>query len=72
MALQADIEAMNKLLEADDALATAHAEIKRLNLAYAQLDIRFKGLMNEKSAAVHLLQKSQREVKMLRSQFRHL
>lgn len=66
MALQADIEAMNKLLESDDALATAHAEIKRLNLAYAQLDIRFKGLMNEKSEAVRLLQKAQSEIKALR------
>lgn len=66
MAQQADLEALNKLLEADDALATAHAEIKRLNLAYAQLDIRFKGLMNEKSEAVRLLQKAQSEIKALR------
>ena len=66
MAQQADLEALNKLLESDDALATAHAEIKRLNLAYAQLDIRFKGLMNEKSEAVRLLQKAQLEIKALR------
>jgi ParB-like chromosome segregation protein Spo0J len=66
MAQQADLEALNKLLEADDALATAHAEIKRLNLAYAQLDVRFKGLMNEKSEAVRLLQKAQAEIKSLR------
>ena len=66
MAQQADLEALNKLLEADDALATAHAEIKRLNLAYAQLDVRFKGLMNEKSEAVRLLQKAQAEIKLLR------
>lgn len=66
MALQADIAALNKLLEADDALATAHAEIKRLNLAYAQLDVRFKGLMNEKSEAVRLLQKAQAEITKLR------
>jgi hypothetical protein len=66
LAQQADLEALNKLLESDDALATAHAEIKRLNLAYAQLDIRFKGLMNEKSEAVRLLQKAQLEIKALR------
>lgn len=66
MAQQADLETLNKLLESDDALATAHAEIKRLNLAYAQLDIRFKGLMNEKSEAVRLLQKAQLEIKALR------
>jgi len=66
LAQQADLEALNKLLEADDALATAHAEIKRLNLAYAQLEIRFRGLMNEKSEAVRLLQKAQAENKALR------
>jgi ParB-like chromosome segregation protein Spo0J len=70
MALQADIEAMHKLLDADDALAAAHAEIKRLNLAYAQLDIRFKGLMNEKSEAVRLLQKAQAENKALRKEIK--
>jgi hypothetical protein len=70
LAQQADLEALNKLLEADDALATAHAEIKRLNLAYAQLEIRFRGLMNEKSEAVRLLQKAQAENKALRKEIK--
>lgn len=70
LAQQADLEALNKLLESSDALATAHAEIKRLNLAYAQLDIRFKGLMNEKSEAVRLLQKVQAENKALRKEIK--
>lgn len=72
LAQQADLETLNKMLEADDALATAHLEITRLNLAYAQLEIRFRGLMNEKSEAVRLLQKSQREVKLLRSRLRQV
>ena len=66
MAAEADRKMFNDMLEADDALATAYKEIKRLNLAYAQLDIRFKGLMNEKSEAVRLLQKAQTEIKALR------
>ena len=70
LAQQADLEALNKLLEADDALAEAHAEIKRLNLAYAQLEIRFRGLMNEKSEAVRLLQKTQAENKKLRKEIK--
>jgi hypothetical protein len=70
LAQQADLEALNKLLEADDALAAAHAEIKRLNLAYAQLEIRFNGLMNEKSEAVRLLQKAQAENKALRKEIK--
>jgi ParB-like nuclease domain len=61
-AFEADIQAMNKLLEADDALATAHAEIKKLNLAYANLESRFNSLMREKDKAVELLQKAQREL----------
>jgi len=61
-AIEADIAAMNKLLEADDALATAHAEIKKLNLSYANLESRFNALMREKDAAVDLLKKAQREL----------
>jgi hypothetical protein len=61
-AIEADITAMNKLLESDDALATAHEEIKRLNLAYANLESRFNALMREKDKAVELLQKTQREL----------
>lgn len=66
-AMQADIEAMQKLLDSDDALKEAHAEIKRLNLAYAQLDLRFKGLMNEKDHAVTLLKKAQKELDKLKA-----
>ena len=51
MAMQADIQAMNKLLESDDALATAHAEIKKLNSEYAMLESRFNALMREKDKA---------------------
>lgn len=72
LAEQADRELMQKMLDSDDALATAHSEITRLNLAYAQLEIRFRGLMNEKSVAVQLLKKSQREVKSLRSRLRQV
>jgi hypothetical protein len=66
-AAQADLEAMQKLLDADDALKAAHEEIKRLNLAYSQLDVRFKGLMNEKDEAVTLLKKAQKELDKLKA-----
>ena len=66
MALQADQEMMYKMLESDDALATAHAEITRLNLAYAQLDLRFKGLMNEKNEAVKMVKMLQSELDKLK------
>jgi hypothetical protein len=62
MAMEADVSAMHKLLESDDALATAHEEIKRLNLAYAQLDTRFKGLMNERNAAVKMVKELQKQI----------
>jgi len=61
-AIEADIQAMNKLLESDDALATAHAEIKKLNLDYANLESRFNALMREKNKAIDLLEKAQREL----------
>jgi hypothetical protein len=59
--MQADLEMLNKLLEADDALATAHEEIKRLNYLNAQLEVRMHGLMNEKNEAIKLCKKLQKE-----------
>lgn len=61
-AIEADIQTMNKLLEASEPLAVAHAEIKKLNLDYANLESRFNALMREKDKAVELLQKTQREL----------
>jgi hypothetical protein len=53
---------MYKLLEADDALATAHGEIKRLNHLNAQLEVRLHGLMNEKNEAVKMVKQLQKEI----------
>ena len=61
LAMQADLDALNKLLESDDALATAHEEIKRLNHLNAQLDVRIHGLMNEKNEAIKLCKKLQKD-----------
>lgn len=66
MALQADQETMYKLLESDDALATAHEEIKRLNALNAQLSVRINGLMNERNEAVKMVKKLQKENDTLR------
>lgn len=52
LAAEADRETFNKMLEADDALATAHAEITRLNYLVAQLQIRISVLMREKNEAI--------------------
>lgn len=62
LAMEADMEAMYKLLESDDALAEAHAEIKRLNHLYAQLEIRLHGLMNEKNAAIKMVKDLQKQL----------
>lgn len=61
-AIEADLTWVNKLIENDGDIAIAHAEIKRLNLAYANLESRFNALMREKDAAVDLLKKAQREL----------
>lgn len=52
LAEQADRELMNKMLEADDALALANAEVKRLNYLTGQLQIRIAVLMTEKNEAI--------------------
>lgn len=66
LAVQADMEAMYKLLESDDALATAHEEIKRLNLLNGQLEVRLHGLMNERNEAVKMVKKLQKELDKLK------
>jgi hypothetical protein len=59
---QADQEAFNKLLLADDKLATAYEEIKRLNAVNAALESRLQGLMNEKNEAIRLCKSLQRRL----------
>lgn len=67
LAIQADQEVMYKLLESDDALATAHEEIKKLNLRNAQLETRLHGLMNEKNEAVKMVKDLQKQLDKLRA-----
>lgn len=62
MAFQADMETLYKILESDDALATAHEEIKRLNHLNAQLEIRIKSLMTEKNEAIKEVKKLQKQL----------
>lgn len=64
----ADREIMAKLLDSDDALATAHAEIKRLNALAAGLEQRVNGLLNEKAEAIRLLKKEKNRADRLQKQ----
>jgi ParB-like chromosome segregation protein Spo0J len=59
LAQQADLELLNKMLEADDAMALLHAEVKRLNHLNAQKEIRIAALMNEKNAAIKVAKREQ-------------
>jgi hypothetical protein len=63
LAHQADLEALNKMLESDDALATAHAEVKRLNHLVSQLQVRISVLMREKNAAIDMVKEYQAKEK---------
>jgi hypothetical protein len=62
LAFQADTETLYKLLESNDALKTAHEEIKRLNLLNAQLSVRINGLMGERNEAVKMVKELQKEL----------
>ena len=66
-ALQADQDAMYKLLESDEPLKVAHEEIKRLNYLVAQQETRIHGLMNERNEAVKMLKKLQKESDKLKA-----
>jgi hypothetical protein len=61
LAMKADMDTMTKLLESDEQLATAFAEIKRLNHLVAQKDVRIAAIMREKSECIKLCQKLQKE-----------
>jgi len=61
-AIKADQEMMYKMLEADDALAVAVEENKRLNLRVSQLEARLRGLMNERNEAVDMIKKLQKQI----------
>ena len=63
LAEQADRELLNKMLEADDAMALLHAEVTRLNYLNAQKEIRIAALMNEKNAAVDQIRSLERQLK---------
>jgi len=61
LAMQADVDAMYKLLESDDALQTAHDEIKRLNHLNSQLEIQLRGITNERNEAIRMIKRLQKE-----------
>jgi hypothetical protein len=65
---QADRMALRKLLDADDKLATAHLEIKRLNRVSAVLQERLNGLMKEKNEAVKRCKALQRQLDQARKE----
>jgi hypothetical protein len=66
LAHEADVEVMYKLLDSDDALKTAHEEIKRLNYLNSQLEVRMHGLMNERNEAIKMVKKLQKELDKLK------
>lgn len=68
---QANEASFQKLLDADDRLATAAAEIKQLNAMVVQLNRRVAGLMGEKSEAIALVKKLQRQIDKHHKEERH-
>ena len=67
MAEQSDREAMEKLLYADDKLATAYTEIKRLNAELAKMRISRDGYMNKCNEASALVKKRDRQISAMES-----
>jgi len=62
MAMQADLEMVNKFLEADDKLAALMEENKKLNFLVSQKEVRIAALMREKSECIKLCKKLQAQV----------
>lgn len=58
-AVRADAEWLQKLLDSDDKLAAAHAEIKRLNAVIATLEVVRDGYMNGRNEAIKMVKRLQ-------------
>jgi hypothetical protein len=56
------LEASDRQVFLDDALAVAVEENKRLNLRVSQLEARLRGLMNERNEAVDMIKKLQKQI----------
>lgn len=61
----ADQQWLQKLLDSDDQLATAHAEIKRLNAVVAALEVARDGYMNGRNEAIKMVKKLQAKLEKL-------
>ena len=62
MAMQADQELLNKLLDTDEPLKLAHEELTKLNFLNSQLKVRIDSLMSEKNEAITLCKKLQKQL----------
>lgn len=62
LAEQVEREAFNKMMESDDKLAEAYAEIKRLAFLNAQMEIRIAALMTEKNEAIKDAKRAQAQL----------
>lgn len=60
-----DRRLMHQMLHADDALATLHAEVTRLNAALRITNDRFNGLMNTNAALSDIIKKRDWQIKKL-------
>lgn len=69
LAYQADVEMMYKILESDDALNLVVEENKRLNLLNAHLNVRIRGLMNEKNECIKQIKMVERQKDWYRRKF---
>jgi ParB-like chromosome segregation protein Spo0J len=65
MAMQADRELMNNLLDSDEPLKLAHEELTKLNFLNSQLRVRIDSLMNEKNEAIAQCKKLQKQLDKL-------
>jgi len=65
LARQADLQAVDDLLDSDDQLKELWEKNKRMNHLSAQLEIRMKAMMNEKNECIKLCKKQQYQIKKL-------
>ena len=65
LAMQADLQAVADLLDSDDKLNELWEKNKRISRLSAQLEIRMKGMMNEKNQCIKICKSQQYHIKKL-------
>jgi archaellum component FlaC len=72
IAMEEYLQGIQEVMDSEDKLASLHEEYKKLSEMYAQVQLRFNGLMNEKNQAIEIIKARDKEIVKLRKMIHEL